>query len=172
MYRRLLILCGVIIVKPQYLTGFLKAGIRPVSSRIPLDSASFEHPRFGVNQVLLTNMAMRTAVGSNCHNDDTFGPVGAAKESKSPARASELPASSRTKRSCQASPAFGRFLQWVVQATKTLGVRQTCSCRGESGSERNSLPLGYRWARHIDGFLRQWARFGSFAAPYRSGSSV
>jgi len=141
-------------VKPQYLTGILKAGIRPSLSRIPLDSASFEHPRAGVNQVLLTYMATRTAVGSNRHNDDTFGPVGAATESKSPARANFRP---------QAAPSgaaglrqrLGLSFNGWFRPLKLRGSARPAHAEGKAGVRGTAS----RWA--IAGLVPSTGFFGS-----------
>jgi len=50
---------GAIMVKPQYLTGFLKARIRAVGDKIRGYSGSFRHLRFRVNRVFLTDVAAR-----------------------------------------------------------------------------------------------------------------
>jgi hypothetical protein len=52
---------GAIMVKPQYLTGFLKARIRAVRDRIRGESGSFRHLRFRVNRVFLTDEAVGRA---------------------------------------------------------------------------------------------------------------
>jgi hypothetical protein len=143
-------------VKPQYLTGFLKAGIRPSLSRIPLDSASFEPPGADINQVLLTNMATHTA-----------GAATAAMLTRLPRWARQRSRNLRRGRTSGLKPpqaelpgfaSVWAFPSMGSSGRQNLGGRQTCSCRGESGSERNSLPPGYRRACPIAGFFRQWAK--------------
>jgi len=62
-------------VKSQYLTGILKARIPADSSRFPRESACFEHPRFRVNQVFLTNMAAAVDLQVTRRNRATFAQV-------------------------------------------------------------------------------------------------